>query len=60
MAEPTGNMEEEIMDLINKATQPYVGNNQQVDEDYGNQCFNFDHNDEQEMDIEDNVGEVYY
>jgi hypothetical protein len=53
-------MEEEIMDLINKATQPYGGNNQQVDEDYGNQCFNFDHNDEQEMDIEDNVGEVYY
>jgi hypothetical protein len=60
MAEPADNMEDEMMDLIDKATQPYGDNNQQVDEDYGNEYFNFDHNDRKEMDVEDNVGEVYY
>jgi hypothetical protein len=53
-------MEDEMMDLIAKGTQPYGDNNQQGDEDYRNEYFNFDHNDGQEMDVEDNVGEVYY
>lgn len=60
MSDSTDNMEDEMMDLIAKGTQPYGDNNQQGDEDYRNEYFNFDHNDGQEMDVEDNVGEVYY